>query len=504
MTHKNNPSIALDCLSFIVGALMVLAFAPFSFWPFAISSPTALCFILNRSTPKRAALRGFLFGLGLFGFGVSWVYVSIHDYGGVSLPLAILITLLFVAGLSLCMLMKSYCYRVLFSRHNAARSALAFAGMWVLFELFRSWVFGGFPWLLLGYGVSNTPLVYFAPLFSIFGISLVTATIAGLLNVAIDHKCIGQRSWPIAIIILLFLTGFALKSVNWTTPIGKTLTVSLVQGNIPVDTKWDPSSQVKNLETYFKLSKHKLGRDIIVWPENAVPIFKSQATPFIKLLNEDADAKHSSILFGLPIDDLKTDQYFNGAMVVGNGFGTYKKRHLVPFGEYIPLQGLFGGLLQFLDIPMSSFTPGPNRQNLLRMQDARVALFICYETAYPTEVRRTINNANLLISISDDGWFGDSIGPIQHEQIAQMRALETGRYLLRDTNTGVTSIISPKGEIIAKLPSNQRAVLDGKIHEMRGSTPWMRFGLLPIWMLIALMLVGAYFYLENPSLEEKS
>lgn len=492
-----------ELIALISGALLVLAFAPFDFWPLGILSPAVLCYLFNRSTPLRAAVRGLFFGLGFFGCGISWIFVSIHQYGGVPLIPAILIMLLFVVFLSCYTALKGFIYCRLFPKQTPARSALAFGAIWLAFEMLRSWIFGGFPWLLLGYSISNTSIAHLAPLFSVYGLTLIAATMAGLLNTSFDHKGLIARAWPLCIIMILFAAGYFMRTINWTTPIGKPFTVSLVQGNVPVDTKWDPSSQVKNLELYFKLSKPELGRDIIVWPENAMPIFKSEAAPFIKLLNEDADKRHSAILFGLPIDNLKTGKYYNGAMVVGAGFGAYRKRHLVPFGEYIPFAKYFGGILQFLNIPMSSFSAGPANQALLRMHNARVALFICYETAYPIEVRQFINNANILISISDDGWFGRSIGPVQHEQIAQMRALETGRYLLRDTNTGVTSIISPKGKIISKLPAFKRAVLNGTIYEMRGQTPWMRFGMLPIWMLLVLMLAGAYFYVEAPEIDEE-
>lgn len=498
------PAWLKDTLCLIAGALLTLSFAPFHWWIFAVISPAALAYCWQGVSVKRSFWRGFLFGIGLFGTGVSWVYVSIHTFGGTGFVVSSLITLILVCGMALYIGFQGLVYNGLFHVNNPIKILFAFPAVWVIFELIRSWLFTGFPWLLIGNGLIDTPLAGYAPILSVYGLSLIVTLIAALCLCTIQLKPYWQKGISAGAIVLLILVGWGLEQVHWTYPFGKPLTVALVQGNIAQSTKWEAGTQVKTMETYYALTKPYFDKDLIFWPENAIPMYESQAEPFLRLLNQEVGAKGGSVLLGLPIYHPKTSQYYNGAVVVGKGFGTYLKRHLVPFGEYIPLDNELGGLLSFLQIPMSNFSAGPDHQALLRMQDVKVALFICYESAFPFEIRKHIGHANLLATISDDAWFGKSIGPEQHEQIAQMRALETGRYMLRDTNNGVTSIISPTGQIIKQLPQFKRAVLTGSVREMRGETPWMRFGLLPIWMLIILMLTWVYFYSEAKSEDELS
>lgn len=486
-----------DCLAFIAGALLTLSFAPFKLWFLGILCPAALAFLWQRVTVRRSFWRGFLFGFGLFLGGTSWIYVSIHYFGGTGVFLSGLITVLFALGLALFYGFQGLIYNGLFISDNRIKIIFGFPAIWVIFELIRSWLFTGFPWLLLGNAFIDTPLAGFAPLLSVYGMSLVALLVASLLLITIQKSPHWMRALSILLIVLIFIFGWGLEKIQWTYAFGKPISVALVQGNIPQSVKWAPETQIQTMQTYYRLTKPYFGTDLILWPENAIPMYESEAQPFLRLLNGEADKKGSAILVGLPIYHQAENEYYNGAVVVGNGFGVYLKRHLVPFGEYIPLSRVFGRLLSFMNIPMSNFSPGPQEQALLRMQNVKVALFICYESAFPFEVRRNIDQANLIATISDDAWFGKSIGPLQHEQIVRMRALETGRYVVRATNNGVTNIINPKGKIVAQYPQFKRGVLTGKVREMRGETPWMRFGLLPLWLIIILMMAWVYFYSES-------
>lgn len=485
----------LACL--IAGALLTLAFAPFGYWILAILCPMVLAYFWQNVSVGRSFWRGFLFGAGLFGSGVSWIYVSIHTFGNTGTFLSSLITVLFALAMGLFFAFQGLFYTAIFKVNNHLKILFAFPATWVLFELLRSWLFTGFPWLLIGNSMIGTSLAGYAPIFSVYGMGLVTTFIASLLLFICLPANRLQKGIAAGVIVVIFVAGWQLGKISWTYSFGKPLSVALVQGNIPQSTKWKAGTQVKTMETYYNLTKPYFKTNLVFWPENAVPMYESQATPFLHVLDRDMAQNHGAILLGLPIYHPQTQQYYNGAVVMGNGFGTYLKRHLVPFGEYIPFSDVLGKMLSFMDIPMSNFSSGPSSQALLRMQNVKVALFICYESAFPLEIRKYIDQANLLATISDDAWFGKSIGPLQHEQIAQMRALETGRYLVRATNNGVTSIINPRGEIMAKLPQFKRAVLSGTVREMRGETPWMRFGLLPIWMLLILMFVWVYFYSEG-------
>lgn len=253
--------------------------------------------------------------------------------------------------------------------------------------------------------------------------------------------------------------------------------------------KWDREQLLNILNLYYhKTNQHK-NSQLIIWPEAAIPITASQAKPFIDLLNQFGEKNHSTLIFGVPVANPATHAYYNALMAVGQGHGVYYKRHLVPFGEYIPLHLLFNKVMRYFDIPMSTLTPGPSTQTKIRANHLTLGTFICYETAFPADVLNAAENTNLLISVSDDSWFGDSFASDQQLEMAQMRALETGRYMLYATNTGVTAIINPQGKIQARLPKNQRLALTGEVHAMTRKTPLMWWGYWPIFSLLLLTII---------------
>lgn len=489
-TKSGSVMIWLMLASLLSGALLPLAFSPFNIYSVAFILPAILLFIWLRSNAKKAFWLGWLFGIGFFGTGASWIYISIHDFGNSNSFLAGLITFIFVIWMGSYFALFGYVFRKFFSRLSESKQCLLiFPALWVLFEYLRSVLFTGFPWILLGYSQLTTPLQGLAPLVGVYGLSLITALIAGsLVLLATKQKPIIK----IIALICIFGTiglGWIFKGHLWTKPIGNPIKASLIQGNIPFNVKWDETYVMQNINVYKNLTFDHLSSQLIVWPEGAFPVYAQDAEKFIRELGALARKNHSNIIFGVPILNQQTQQYYNGLLLIGDNQGEYLKRHLVPFGEYIPLQSIFGKAMHYFQIPMSGFSRGPKNQPDLKINQIRIAPFICYEIAFPNEVLNAAEHSELLLTLSDDSWFGKSIALAQHLQMAQMRSLETGRPQLLSTNTGITAFISPLGKILKGAPIDQRVVITSDIQPMTGKTPLMWWRYYPVMGMVVLMLV---------------
>lgn len=476
------------------GAILPLAFAPFGISAIAFISPAILFYLWLNATSHQAFWRGLLFGLGFFGIGVSWVFVSINTYGNTPLIISILVTLLFILYLSLFPALQGLIVKWLFKNKSDAVLCLGvFPASWVLFEILRSTLFTGFPWLPLGSSQMNTPLQGLAPLFGVYGVSLAVAYISASLALLGRYTSYAIKFSCVAIIVIITVCGWSFTHHAWTKPSGPAMHVSLVQGNIAQEMKWDPAQIVKTLKIYKTMTEKNWGSQLIVWPEAAVPTFPQDVQQYLASLKQEAQQHQAYIVYGAPYIDVSTHRYYNALLLTGLGNGIYLKRHLVPFGEYFPLKSLFGWFINRFQIPMSNFSPGPKYQEPMTIDHTQIAAFICYESAFPFEVLDDAQNKNLLITVSDDSWFGRSIALPQHLEMAQMRALEAGRYLLQATNTGLTAVINPFGKIIALAPFNQPYVLNSSVIPMSGATPLMRWHYYPIYSVTLLLLLISFF-----------
>lgn len=472
----------------LAGLALPLTLAPFGWWwlgPLLVAAQAAL--LLAARSVREGALTSFAFGLGKFGLGVSWVYVSIHDYGHAPPWLAGLLVALFVAMLSSFHAVVGGAFVALFAR---ARWRLpAFVGMWLTFDWLLTWIFTGFPWLLLGYGHLESPLAGYAPWLGVHGVTaLVVAT-----GIALLAMLRGLRGvWLPLALTLVWGGGALLRSIEFSVPTA-TQTVALVQGNIDQNIKWNPAFVMQTLETYTDLSEPHHDVDILLWPEAAVTLLYEQAGPFLAEMGQRMAAPGGGGALITGIVSWREDTGIrNLTVVAGNGAGLYTKRRLVPFGEYVPLEGLLRGLIGFFDLPMSRTEPGDEQQPLLTIGPARIAMAICYEVVYPELVRRQARAANLLATVSNDTWFGTSIGPQQHLEMARMRALELSREMLRATNNGVTAVIDSRGRVRDTLPQFTSGVLRTTVALREGLTPYARMGDLPVWLsTLALLLAGA-------------
>jgi apolipoprotein N-acyltransferase len=486
----------------LAGALVTVSLAPFNIWPAGILSCVIYVYLLSTCTARAGLWRGWLYGVGLFGTGVSWVFVSIHVHGHASVPLAAGLTALFCAAMALFQALFAWCY-VQFVRPLPGGMLMGFPALWVLSDWLRSWLFTGFPWLFLGYAHVDTWISGWAPITGVLGLSFICALTGACLFLAWRSRKLVACATYAVILVTLWGGGAVLKPTQWVAKASeKPLTVALFQPNVPQEYKWDPQWYRPILRQLREATDPVLGRDIVIWPESAIPNYYQRAQGFLEPLARRAAAANTTLITGAPFRPEDGDLYYNSAVALGYGEGIYHKQRLVPFGEYVPLENLLRGLIGFFNLPMSSFTAGPADQVPLRAGPYRIAMFICYEIVYGDLVARDARNADLLVTISNDTWFGDSIGPWQHLQIAQMRGRENGRYVLRATNNGISAIIDHQGRIVKKTDQFVATMLTGEAEVMLGNTPFSSFGSLPILtgcavglLIMALMYVG--FWRDN-------
>lgn len=482
-----------NLLALAAGALTTLALAPFDLWPLALLSIALLYLGLRRLTPKAAAGRGWCYGFGLFASGVSWVYVSIHDFGAASPALAGLLTLGFVAGLALFFALLGWLWaRGLRREQVPLTDALAFAALWLALDALRGWLLTGFPWLYVGYSQLHGPLAGLAPLGGVWLLSFAIALSAALL-VNLPRLLAARTQLVIALALLAapWLAGWWLAGHAWTQDKGAPLTVAAVQGNVAQSMKWDPKKLEMQLLLYRDMTFRSRPADLIVWPETAVPILKEHAAGYLDMMAGFSQQRDAALITGVPVRQPNAAgemRYYNGLTTVGAGAGTYLKQKLVPFGEYVPLQEVLRGLIAFFDLPMSDFARGEPGQPLLQAKGLQIAPYICYEVVYPEFAAGLAAQSDLLLTVSNDAWFGRSIGPLQHLQMAQMRALEAGRWMIRATNNGITVLIDPRGRITEQVPQFEEAVLYGKVTPMQGLTPYLRWRSWPLIVVCTLLL----------------
>lgn len=472
-------SLAGHGLALISGAALTLAFAPFSIWIIAIASIGIFNLLLMGAGRARSFALAFSFGIGLFGTGTSWVFVSIHQYGQASVALAAGLTAVFVIGIALLFALPFIIYGMLDTRTAAVR-VLAFPALWLLGEWFRTWFLTGFPWLLLGYAPLETSLAGWAPVTGVLGLSAGIALTGSVVGLVVTERLSSASIGGLILVTAIWGGGVYLKNKAWTQPTGETLSVALLQPNQPVLQKWDPDAIPEILGNFAKTNTELSDKDLIIWPEAAIPRLQHTIQPFLNRQNQLAAASQTALITGIPIADYETD-YYNGVIGLGLASGEYRKQHLVPFGEYVPLEQLLRGTIAFFDLPMSAFRAGTKNQPPIHIGNGiQIATAICYEIVYPDLVASSAKRANLLLTVSNDTWFGRSLGPHQHLQMAQMRALENAKPLLRATNDGYTALIDAKGKIKETIPRFQRGILKSWVTPRSGETPYTQRGSLPV------------------------
>ncbi len=508
---------------FLLGATSVLGFAPFYFYPASILSLIGLFYFWHLSyTAKQAAFAGFIYGLGLFSTGIYWIYISLHEFGGMPSLMAGFATFVLCAFLSL---FPAAVGALSFSISGFSISGIRTSGahvsatqghtmlvaipvFWALSDWIRSWIFTGFPWLTMGYSqVPYSPLAGYMPIVGVYGVSLITVFVASLLGFWLAKRLTNQPStliWrrnTIAILLLIWIAGGLLKLVEWTSPIGKPISVALLQGNIAQSLKWAPEIAERTLQQYLTMAEASNAK-LILMPETALPVLSSELPAEIKTrLQQHAIRNQGDILVGLV--ERENGEYFNSMLSFGSApTAVYRKSHLVPFGEFIPLKVAFGWIYRdWLNMPLSDLSRGNLHQQPMHIAGEKVAINICYEDVFGEEIIRQLPTASILVNASNDAWYGESLAAYQHLQFSQARALETGRMMLRTTNTGATAMIDTKGYVLAHAPHFTQTTLNVMVQGYAGSTPYVRFGnwLFLGFCLIAIMLLALSKVLALPN-----
>jgi len=483
-----------DFLALNAGILFTLAFAPFEY---VYLAPVALIILFaswQNISAGRALLRGYLFGLGSFSLGVSWVYISIHDFGKANILSSGLLTGLFIGFWALFPALAGYLSVKLLPINRGLISMTVMPVVWLLIEYFRGYlVLNGFPWLQIAYSQLETPLAGYIPVVGVYGTGFLAALTASVILFIFQTRKHGLLlTFSLAAI---WTAGSILQTIKWTEAIGEPVRVTLIQGNITQDQKWLPENRLNTLLLYKKMTEQHWDSAVIVWPETSIPAYLSEVNEWFLLpLSEAARQHHSDLIVSLPAHGNSEDEKFNAVMTLGKETRMYRKNHLLPFGEYMPWQPVSGFILNTLAIKLGNFTSGGIDQPLLKAGGYPFITSICYEDAFGSEGIRGLPDAAYLVNVTNDGWFGDSIEPHQHLQIARMRAIETGRFLLRSTNTGATAIVAPDGKIISQAPLFKATTLIGTITPMGGMTPYARLGDTPIiYSMLILLFVMVVF-----------
>jgi len=495
------PPLLARLLALSAGAANVFAFAPFGFWPLQMAALALLFHLVVRAANvKRGLLLGWLYGLGWIVACVHWLYISMHRYGGLPGWMALLAVLLFGLVLGAFMAFATGTGAWLQRRWSVPRPAAALLllpAMWTLAEWLRGWVLTGFPWVSSGYAHTGSPLAGFAPLLGVYGLGWIAAAIAGCIALLPAARKLPLAAGATAVCLLL-AGGAALKAVDWTAPSGQPIAVRLLQGNVAQEMKFAPEQIEATLALYYDMIAAQPA-DLIATPETAIPLLSRQLPPdYLDALGGFARRTGSHLLVGIPVSDAPR-RYANSVLGIAPSAGPqpyrYDKHHLVPFGEFIPPGARW--FVEMMQIPLGDFTRGALLQPPFAVRDQWVLPNICYEDLFGEEIAAQLAagqpQPTILLNLSNIAWFGDSIAVPQHLQISQMRALETGRPMLRATNTGATAVIDPHGQVVAQLPPFARGTLAATVQGYRGLTPYSRFGNAPAVGLALLMLAGAWF-----------
>ncbi|MDO6837344.1 apolipoprotein N-acyltransferase [Pseudoalteromonas carrageenovora] len=492
-------------LALIAGLVLTFGYAPFQIWPIVFFSLAAIIFCINpnntgKAHAKTAAKYGFIFGLGWFGAGISWVHVSIATFGGMPL----------IASLSLmaflCAYLALFPALTFWAATRFASGPKSFGALLIvsvaMSEYLRGTVLTGFPWLSFGYTQTDGPLRLLAPYIGEFGLTLACVAIAFALY-RLTQKDFKTPLATAAAFVILVVSALNTGSDQYS---GKHMSTLLVQGNIKQHLRFEPSEFWTTMSKYQDLTRPHWDADLIVWPEAAVPEIEMLADTYLANLDRAASFNKTALVTGIVDYQLDTKTIYNTLIVVGNkehndeqghyrylDKNRYRKHQLLPIGEFVPFQDFLRPIAPLFDLPMSSFTRGDKVQNNLRANGFNLLPAICYEIVFADLVRGNYkSDSDLLFTVSNDAWFGDSIGPLQHMQIARMRALELQRPLVRVTNNGVSAVYDPISHTQQTMPQFEAATMKADIKLIQGDSVYSQYGNVFVWGFVVLLGVGGF------------
>ena len=473
--------------SLVSGLIFSLGFAPFDYWPLSIISISFLIYLLKDLSYKETFLIGYIFGFGMWITGISWLYVSIHYHGNIGMIGSSLLILLFIAALSiysgilflLNKFFETYC--------SSSLSLFSLPASWTIIELLRSYLFTGFPWLISGTMLADSWIDGFTPVFGAQGNSFLLILIGSILyrfSFEIHKK---RATLPYAFFLsFVFMTSYLLKSIEWTD-FSKEISVSIYQPNLTLEDKWSQYGIIKTHNMMEKAILNSNERELIVFPETAMILSEKDNKSFLDAINYKISDKSLTFVTGI-VEKEGENRIKNRLITLGSEKNYYDKVKLVPFGEFIPLEAYLGSFLDIIGLNLTNTVAG-NAFGLINTGDYLISPSICYEIAFDNFIRRSARESNLLLTVSNDTWFGESFGPIQHLEIAQNRALEHKKPLVRATNSGISAFISKNGEIQKKQGYFEEKRLNNKVKLFKGETFYSKYGNFPLLALILLYVV---------------
>jgi apolipoprotein N-acyltransferase len=475
-------------IALVAGAALTTSFAPLALWPLAVLCPAVLMWLWQDATPRESAWLGFLFNAGTFSAGTYWLLLSL-PLGGAPIWLALLLMLGLTGIMALYHAGLGYCAARWLPRSGAVCSLVALPAAWLLVEWWRGWFLSGFSWLSLGYSQTDSWLGGLAPVAGVYGVSAALLLCAGALTVLVSGS--GRARAVAAVVFLLpWGAGLALRGVSWTHPSGGPVSVAIAQGAVPQDEKWLDANREATLDLYERLTTQALGNALIVWPESATADTANDLVPWLTHIYREAHAHDSALVMGIlrsegGVSDSDPVRYYNSVLALDAQVSWYDKYHLVPFAEYFPVPHFVRSWMRLMKLPYSDFTPGAAYQPPLEAAHLRLGTTVCYEDAYGSTMLEALRRgaANALVNVTNDAWFDHSSARHLHFQVARMRALEEGRYLIRATNDGISAVIGPHGEVVARAAEFRPVVLVSKVIPLAGLTPYARVG---NWLIVSL------------------
>ena len=495
-----NRRYAGSALALVAGSSLTLSFAPFEWWPVAIAAPALLMWLWQGATPRRAAVLGFWFNFGTFAVGTYWLYISLRILGHAPIPLAVLLMLGLAAIMGAYHALLGWTVAKFLPARGMLRWLLGIPGAWLLIEWWRGWFLSGFGWLSLGYAHTDNWLGALAPVIGQYGLGLVTLVMAGVVVTLVSGEK-RERIVAGAVFVALWAAAFFLRGVEWTQPFGRPVEVAVVQGAVPQDDKWIDSNLDNILELYQSKNREAFGADIIFWPESAIPDLANNHIDYYRDVYAEASAHGSSMVMGTlraePDPRTGQNEYFNSVLAMDKatpGIEWHDKHHLVPFAEFFPVPKFVRNWLRLTNLPYSDFNRGAAQQEPLSAGGQKIAAGVCYEDAYGSTLLPVMDRATLLANVTNDSWFGRSTARNQHLQISRLRAMETGRPMVRAANDGISAVIGSRGELVATAPEYEANVMRARVQPRQGFTPYARTGNWPVVCLALVFgLAGAYF-----------
>ena len=463
-----------------IGALSFLSFSPFDFKLILVLTHAVLFYsVVNAQSLLSAFKRSISWGLGYWVGGAGWLIVSVHYYGNTSIYIAFIIIALMALLLSVVFIGPISLLQIAGKTNSSIINIMLFTGILTVIELLRFVLIGGFPWLLPGLILTDTLGQDLLPIIGVYGGSFIIYFI----SLSLMFSCL-TKNYKQVIISMFLLIIFIPHPGYQKTLLMDGIEIAIIQPSLDPFQKYENSYQKAIEDALLNLSTLETSVDLLIWPESPLPYLNSsqQMNSLLEQTN-----KLPPILSGGW--EYKNGNLQNVMGILGSN-ETYAKRHLVIFGEYIPFEKIFRGIIEFFDMPMSNITAGNKDQDIFTIEGKKILGLICFDVAFPLSFIKNAKTADFVVNISNDTWFGSSYGPYQHLQIVRARALELNKWVARGTSDGISTIVDNKGTIVSKIDKGSSGALIGTIYSQKEQSYFVKYGFLiaPILSIILMIL----------------